>query len=169
MNLTSHLISLDQAGLRKATEHNFLRQAGNGSLNGDTLRSWLSQDAHYARAYIGFVGGLVSHLPLPSKIHHDDTATMISKSGRSPGMSLHWRILDLLVAALTNVKRELEFFEETARRYGLEVDKVEGFEIPNAATAAYIEHFRSFTVADRRAHLLRGLITLWATEFVSLP
>ena len=169
MKLTSHLLQLDPGGLKKATEHPFLSQAGNGTLPTDTLRSWLAQDAHYARGYVKFVAGLLTHLDLPSRICASGQDPQLEGAHVSNNTSLNWRVLDLLVGALANVKRELEFFEATSRRYELNIESSPGFEALNLDTAAYVDHFESIAKGKGPQMLLRGLVTLWATEYVSVP
>ncbi|KAI1768297.1 heme oxygenase-like protein [Hypoxylon sp. FL1150] len=161
------------AGLyQRATQSHFLSLAGQGRLPAEELSQWLSQDRLYAQAYIRFAGGLISRVQLPTKTDDGDTSK-----------TLQWRILSLLETALSGVTRELQLFEETAKKYKLELEYVgpvaEGGNLsskkaafgPNKVTKAYIDLFDSFTAqprGDTSKTLLDGLVVLWATEKVYL-
>ncbi|KAI6093881.1 heme oxygenase-like protein [Hypoxylon rubiginosum] len=157
---------------QRATQSHFLSLAGQGRLPTEVLSQWLSQDRLYAQAYIRFAGGLISRVQLPSKIDDGDTSK-----------TLQWRILSLLETALSGVKRELKFFEETAKKYKLELDILgpvaEGWNLssksaafgPNKVTKDYIDLFDSFTAqphGNTSKTLLDGLVLLWTTEKVYL-
>ncbi|KAI1383281.1 heme oxygenase-like protein [Hypoxylon trugodes] len=156
----------------RATQSQFLSLAGQGRLPPEILSQWLAQDRLYAQAYIRFAGGLISRVQLPIKIGDQDNSK-----------TLQWRILSLLQTALAGVTRELQFFEETAKKYGLDLEglgpvaeggnlsnKSAGF-APNKVTQNYIDLFDSFTAqphGDRDKTLLGGLVVLWATERIYL-
>ncbi|KAL7629264.1 hypothetical protein AAE478_000784 [Parahypoxylon ruwenzoriense] len=157
---------------QRATQSQFLSLAGQGRLSPDVLSQWLSQDRLYAQAYIRFAGGLISRVRLPTKVDDQDIT-----------QSLQWRILSLLQTALAGVTRELRFFEETAKRYGLGLEALgpvaEGGNLsnksadfaPNKVTKHYIDLFDSFTAqphANPTKTLLDGLVVLWTTEKVYL-
>ena len=137
-----------------ATQHPFLRHAGLGTLPTTTLSAWLSQDRIYAQAYVNFIGSLIARIHLPHTHVRD-------KAG-----SLRWRILDLLISCLTNINRELAFFDETARKYNLQLDRgiKQGAPFESLAnTKQYEALFRAFG-SDPSMTLLEGLVVLWATE-----
>ncbi|KAI0135596.1 heme oxygenase-like protein [Daldinia grandis] len=152
----------------RATQSQFLSLAGQGQLPLDVLSQWLSQDRLYAQAYIRFAGGLISRVQLPIKVDGQDTSK-----------TLQWRVLSLLQTAISGVTRELKFFEETAKKYGLDLEalgpvaeggnlshKSAGFG-PNKATKDYIDLFDSFSArpnGNLTKTLLDGLVALWATE-----
>lgn len=139
-----------------ATQHTFLRQAGLGTLPKPTLSRWVSQDRVYAQAYINFIGALLARLHLPH--HHLDAA------GKST--SLRWRILTLLTNCLTNIRREIDFFDSTAAKYNLKLDAgpKEGAPFEALASTKQFEAlFRAFG-SDSSMTLLDGLVVLWATE-----
>ncbi|KAI0842163.1 heme oxygenase-like protein [Hypoxylon sp. FL0890] len=157
---------------QRATQCQFLTLAGQGQLPSDDLSQWLSQDRLYAQAYIRFIGGLISRVQLPTKVADQDTSN-----------TLQWRILSLLQSALSGIMRELQFFEETAKKYGLDLEalgpvaeggnltnKSAGF-APNKVTQDYINLLDSFSAQPRgnlSKTLLDGLVVLWTTEKVYL-
>ncbi|KAI5862111.1 heme oxygenase-like protein [Durotheca rogersii] len=142
----------------EATKATFLARAGQGTLPREVLSQWLSQDRLYAQAYVRFAGGLISRVQLPTALDDGDEAR-----------ELQWRILDLLQDALAGVTRELRFFEETAKAYGLDLAAAGGASgfAPATATQGYIDLFDSFAARPRAGPartLLEGLVVLWATE-----
>ncbi|XXG94733.1 hypothetical protein Hte_000990 [Hypoxylon texense] len=173
-SLSEYLLSSPEiTGLyQRATQSQFLSLAGQGRLSTEVLSQWLSQDRLYAQAYIRFAGGLISRVRLPTRIDDQDTSK-----------TLQWRILSLLETALSGVTRELQFFEETAKKYKLDLDilgpvaeggnlsgKSAGFG-PNTVTKSYIDLFDSFTAqphGNTSKTLLDGLVLLWTTEKVYL-
>jgi len=144
---------------RRSTKHGALRLSGQGRLPRETLSEWLSQDRLYAQAYARFIGGLISRVRLP---------TEVGANGVSG--TLEWRILCLLQKCLAGIIQELQFFEETAKNYSLNLateGQGESRFRPNATTKVYIELFDSFTATDHSASprtLFDGLVVLWTTE-----
>ena len=100
-SLTTHPLNLDTQAFNSATQHPFLRLAGTSSLPSSNLLSWLVQDRLYALSYVSFIGSLISKTSLSST--SDRTQT------------LQWRVADLLIDALQNIRRELGLFEEVLR------------------------------------------------------
>lgn len=141
---------------QRATQSPFLRLGGQGRLPRETLSEWLSQDRLYAQAYVRFIGGLVSRIKLPVEVDAKGT--------------LQWRILTLLQGCLAGIMRELQFFEETAGSYHLNLVAAGPSEHtfgPNATTKGYIKLFDSFTTPPQEESprtLFDGLVVLWATE-----
>ncbi|KAI1083169.1 heme oxygenase-like protein [Whalleya microplaca] len=159
-SITEYLLSSSEAAqyYQRATQSKFLELAGQGRLSRERLSQWLSHDRLYAQAYIRFIGGLISRDQLPTDTGDEGT-----------GSTLQWRIFLLLQAALSGISRELLFFEETARKYGLDLaaidDKAKG------VTQEYIDLFDSFTAqpgGNQTKTLLDGLVLLWSTEKVYL-
>jgi thiaminase len=142
----------------KATQNDFLRRAGQGKVPRDKLSQWLSQDRLYAQAHCRFLGGLISRVQLPKEQGIDS--------------SFEWRLITLLKGALEGILKELQFFEETARKYGLDLAyDVQGGEFqPDSNTKEFIECFDGFGAeASSGPHaLLQGLVVLWTTEKVYL-
>lgn len=135
-----------------ATQHCFLSEAAKGTISPQKLAEWLVQDEHYIHAYTPFIGRLMSKLELPT------TIPLGLKNE-----SLHHRILDVLIAAAANIRREETFFAETIREYGLREHAKE--EPPKLSTKSYLELFHE---VGTRGTLLDGMILLWGTEYVYL-
>ncbi|OAL30251.1 hypothetical protein AYO20_08825 [Fonsecaea nubica] len=157
-SLTNILLTSAPQQFAHATEHPFLRLAGQGKLPKHVLSRWLSQDRLYAQAYIGFIGSLIARVDLPY-------ANVADKS-----TSLRWRIVNCLSGALQNIHAELRFFADTAAKYGLELDaptRADGMFTAEQATKQYIDLFRAFWT-DPSMSLLEGMVVLWATETVYL-
>lgn len=177
MNLTTHLQTLYPTLFHAATNPPFLSAEGAGTLPKPLLSVWLSQDRLYAHAYIQFIGALLAKISIPA---HPNAAETIES-----------RTVSVLIDALVNIKREIAGFEDTARRFGLDLaappappsstnsdhdvdeyrdedgdedgDKKEGRVSPTPVTRAYIDLFMS--ASSPSATLLEGLAVLWATEF----
>ncbi|KAE8144139.1 heme oxygenase-like protein [Aspergillus avenaceus] len=165
-NLTPHLRSLTPH--QKATTHPFLHAAGNGTLPKQTLSKWLSQDRLYAQSYITFIGSLLSKLQLPTSPSPSAHATIAK------------RVIRVLIDALQNITRELEFFKSVAGEYGLDLgmswdcdlddfgngndNEEKGKERfgPSPVTHAYLDMFGRAGSAG--ASLLEGMVVLWASE-----
>ncbi|KAL4978186.1 transcription regulator PAB1642 [Aspergillus desertorum] len=162
MKLTAHLLSTTPTAVNRATTHPFLRRAGSGTLAKRTLAAWLSQDRLYAQTYVRFIGLLLSKVSLPNT----------PSNPNNPNISE--RILGILIDALNNIHRELRFFEDVAREYGLDLNTITPLEesdsqmearrkfAPAPITQAYIDMFMS--AASPGNSLLEGLVVLWATE-----
>lgn len=73
-----------------------------------------------------------------------------------------FRTMDLLISTLNNVRREMNFFDNTASKYGLQIDS----EDVKPATKGFIDLFAS--ASSSGTSLLEGLVLLWATEHVCL-
>jgi thiaminase len=150
-SLTAQLYSADDRAIRDATQHAFLEHAGKGTLPASTLCTWLVQDKYYQLAYVNFIGGLLAKLPLAScAFPHSDAD------------NLTWKTLDVLISALTNIRREIEFYDETVGKYNLQADEAP----PNDTTSQYIKLFEDASAKD--APMIHGLVVLWATEQVCM-
>lgn len=145
-SLTAHLASLSNSE-SEAHRHPFLVAAGDGTLSHDRLAYWLSQDRIYAaHAYPLFIGRLISRIPFSS-----------SHALGSPGELKNQRILKALSFSLENVVREVAFFEETSKKWGLPID---GW-AERKATRDYTAE-----MARMSGDLEDGLVFLWAMEKV---
>lgn len=156
--LSKLLLSHAPNAFRTATQHPFLRHAGLGTVSKATLSTWLSQDRIYAQAYVNFIGALIARVHLPHS-HVPDKAN-----------SLRWRILKLLSGCLSNIQNELDFFDQTAARYGLQLDRGARDGVPFepfVTTKQYEGLFRAFG-SDTSMSLLEGLVVLWGTEMCYL-
>ncbi|KAF2006349.1 heme oxygenase-like protein [Amniculicola lignicola CBS 123094] len=143
-SLTAHLLAICSSVFNQATQQPFLSHAGCGSLAAAPLSQWLVQDGHYARGYIRFVGQLLAKIRLPQT----------SNSQFHP----MYRTMDLLISALNNMRREMQFFEITATKYGL----VLSHEPASPITRALLDLFVS--ASSSSASLLEGMVVLWGTE-----
>jgi hypothetical protein len=146
-SLTAHLLAKCSVPFTHATQQPFLSHAGCGSLAAGPLSQWLVQDGHYSRGYIRFVGQLLAKIRLP----------------QTQNSQFHpmYRTMDLLISALNNMRREMQFFEITATKYEL----VLGHEGPTPVTRALLDLFLS--ASSSSASLLEGMVVLWAIEHVS--
>jgi hypothetical protein len=148
-SLTAHLLAVCRAQFTRATQQPFLTHAGCGSLAAGALSQWLVQDAHYARGYIRFVGQLLAKIRLP----------------HTPNSQFHpmYRTMDLLISALNNMRREMQFFEITATKYGLSL----GPDPATPITRSLLDLFAN--ASSSSASLLEGMVVLWGTEHASVP
>ena len=170
--LTTHLQTVHPTLFHHATTTPFLHAAGTGTLPKPLRSTWLSQDRLYAHAYIRFIGALLAKVVIPQ--HNPSPAKPAAKTVEA-------RAVDVLIDALVNIKQEIQGFEDIARRYGLDVEKLpdngdkdeedddNGGDPdklvfgPTPITHAYVDLFMS--ASSPGATLLEGLAVLWATEF----
>ncbi|KAJ5818469.1 hypothetical protein N7474_004060 [Penicillium riverlandense] len=113
--LTTYLLSNAPHALTRATTHPFLRAAGRGKLPKATLSQWLSQDRLYAQAYIRFIGLLLSKIRIPPNSPNSATSRNATPEEHAT---------EMLIDALINIRTELQFFEETAAEYGLDLTAI---------------------------------------------
>ncbi|EED19968.1 transcription regulator PAB1642, putative [Talaromyces stipitatus ATCC 10500] len=156
MPLTNLLKITSKAAFERATKHPFLEAAGKGELPKEKLSQWLAQDRLYAQAYVRFIGAMLTKVVLPNNKQH---------------------MFDILVEALNNIQRELEFFDEVAMEYGLDITALSNQQSenqhsgasyfrPSFITRAYIDLFMS--VSSPGVSLVEGMAVLYATEYVYL-
>ncbi|KAK7020197.1 hypothetical protein VNI00_017810 [Paramarasmius palmivorus] len=152
MALTKHLLSIPtKTSYDLAIDHPFLRDAGSGTLSHDLLALWLSQDRIYAsRAYPRYIGLLIANLT-------QNTPKLIDSSEQESFK----RIFRILTFSLDNVGREMDFFNETAEKWGLELDVWQ----ERQGTKTYLAEM-DIVAKDRRVE--HGLVFLWAMEKVYL-
>ena len=146
-SLTSHLLNRNQNIFQAATQQPFLSHAGCGTLAASPLTQWMIQDSILARGYIRFIGGLLAKVRLPA----------VQNSQFHP----LYRTVDLLLSALNNVRREMQFFEITATKYGLQLSD----DAPTHITKAHLDLYMS--ASSGGSSLLEGMVIVWATEHVS--
>ncbi|KAF1344209.1 hypothetical protein BDV97DRAFT_403154 [Delphinella strobiligena] len=144
-HLTSHLLEHDPSAFIAATQHPWLHLAGTSSLDRTHLLAWLTQDRLYALNYVSFIGALLSKVSLPSTAARTET--------------LEWRMTNLLIEALTNIRRELAMFEDVLRD---EFGWTEGGEKARLETRAYADVFAGASAPSKS--LIEGMVVLWATE-----
>ncbi|KAL7912674.1 hypothetical protein GGI35DRAFT_258741 [Trichoderma velutinum] len=115
-SLTQTILISDPLGYKSATQSPFLASASQGRVSKSLLGQWLANDRLYIHAYIRGVGRLLSFLQLPEVVTppRDEAA----EREHSPNAKLlHWMI-DVLV----NIRREEDFFVQTATKYGIDVN-----------------------------------------------
>ncbi|GAB7345069.1 hypothetical protein MBLNU457_3477t1 [Dothideomycetes sp. NU457] len=145
--LTTHLLSLSTSAHKTATTHPFLQQAGQNTLPPKLLSSWLRQDRLYALSYVSFIGSLLAKISIPSNVQR--------------AQSIEWRVADLLIDALVNIKREIGLFEDILRKdFGWGGDQDD--DRPRTQTKAYTDLFAGAGAANQS--VLAGVTALWATE-----
>lgn len=146
--LTDHLNTLTTpTPYATAISHPFLVSAASLSLPSDRLALYLFQDRIYAaQAYPRFIAQLITKIPLDDTIH----------------APLATRTLTLLVGCLTNVVREVAFFDTTARTYSLPV--AHDYWRERRATRDYTAEMARIGAL---ASLEDGLVFLWAMEKVT--
>lgn len=176
-SLPEHLLSQPALSpiLTRATQHPFLKHAGSGTLPAPQLTTWLVQDMHYTRGYVRFIGRLLALLHVPV------TDPSEGPSAEDDEPKVLRKVLAVLVNALNGIHTEIGFFDDTARKYGLDLSDAAAQPM-KSATSAYIELFN--TIAEtpggsgtvgaedgerlRGRRLLDGMLVLWATEMVSV-
>lgn len=146
-SLSRHIMSLSPETFKEATQTPFLEKAGNGTLSKETLQDWLAQDRLYAHAYLRFASLLLANIPLPSTV--------------SPN-HINERLTDLILEAINNIRQELKFFEDAARRYDINLEA--------SVVSAGVHSYRSlFTeigegIEEDKVGVLDGVMLLWGTE-----
>ncbi|KAJ5092752.1 heme oxygenase-like multi-helical [Penicillium angulare] len=114
--LTTYLLESTPKSLKRATTHPFLAAAGRGTLPKATLSQWLSQDRLYAQSYIRFIGSLLSKIHLESRATNPPSALNTGTPDQ--------QAVSILIDALVNIRRELQFFDATAADYGLDLSAI---------------------------------------------
>ncbi|KAF2181689.1 heme oxygenase-like protein [Zopfia rhizophila CBS 207.26] len=162
-SLTSYLLTIDQDQFTRATQSPFLRLAAQGRLPKPVISNWLANDRLYMQGYIRLTGELLRTLPLPDHPTPSKSKDMIQV-----------RLLDWLVDALVNIRREERFFIDVAERYGLDLNlagkgetisedkKIEGLR-------RFEKLFSSLTTGQKPPGFLpwlEGAVVFWATEKV---
>ncbi|ROT42312.1 heme oxygenase-like protein [Sodiomyces alkalinus F11] len=111
-SLTQTLLTSSPEAYTRATTSPFLTSAAAGTTPKSLLSRWLANDRLYIHAYIRGAGRLLSFLSIPD----------LAPPADSPNPDPATRLLDWLVDALVNVRREENFFIETAARFDLSID-----------------------------------------------
>ncbi|KAJ3512619.1 hypothetical protein NM208_g15301 [Fusarium decemcellulare] len=158
-SLTQQLLNSDEEGYKRATQFEFLRLAANGQLSKDVLGRWLANDRLYIHSYCRGLGRLLSFLEYPDTV----------RRGEDPGATT--KLLDWIVAALVNIRREEKFFIDTAADYGIEVN-LETESNGRVASSTKLEGLRRWealfqSVAQSDNDVLpwlEAVIVYWGTE-----
>lgn len=162
--LTGHLLSINQDQFTRATQSMFLKSAASGTLPKDVISHWLANDRLYMQGYIRLTGELLRILQLPTK-----------PTGSKDAGTTEIQLLDWLVDALVNIRREERFFMDVAERYSLDVDLTEpdGVTIREERKSEGLKRFEklfgSLTAGGEKDALLpwlEGAVLFWATEKV---
>ncbi|GAA5996622.1 uncharacterized protein JCM10292_003093 [Rhodotorula paludigena] len=142
--------------IRIATQHPFLAAAGKHELSSAKLSEWLTQDRMYAL----HGSSLISALPLSSPAHQTASQSTLS----------------LLSYALSNIHREVGFFDSLSPRFGLDLatrptaaaggaGRLEG-SLMRTETRAYVNLLIATGAEAGRngGGMEEGLVLLWAME-----
>lgn len=156
-SLTQELLESDNAAYQRATQSPFLLAAAKGQLPKDILGQWLANDRMYIHNYISGCGRMLATYELPTT----------SNRHKEPLFA----VVDWLIEALANVRREEHFFIETARKYGIIVDLPLN-ESGTVAENAKVEGLKRFeklfkdVEPNQQAALpwLEDAVVFWATE-----
>ncbi|KAF1933724.1 heme oxygenase-like protein [Didymella exigua CBS 183.55] len=112
--LTTHLLSISIPQLRRTTTAPFLACAAQGQLPKPLIAEWIANDRLYIQGYISLAENLVRIVEQTIKATRA-TATTVDVE------SIESRLLRWLDAAIKNVKREFEWFDEMTAAYNLSV------------------------------------------------
>ncbi|KAF2868324.1 putative transcription regulator [Massariosphaeria phaeospora] len=166
--ITTHLLTQHTPLFARATQAPFLRLAASGQLPKPQISHWLANDRLYMQGYIQLTGSLLHMLQLPQQPTPNHQAPHLHDP-------VEVRLLDWLVDALVNIRREERFFVDVAERYGLDLDLTEGCGAVNEerkllGLKRFETLFDSLTTAEQ-AHAgflpwLEGVVVFWATEKV---
>lgn len=156
-SLTQSLLASDKAAYDRATQSPFLLAAAKGQLPKDVLGKWLANDRMYIHNYIRGAGRMLATYELP----------VAADQQKEPVFA----VVDWVVEALANVRREEHFFIETARKYGITVDLPRGKD-GKVNEEGKVEGLRKFeklfgSVEPRTEMALPWLedaVVFWATE-----
>lgn len=110
--LTTHLLSVSIPQLKRTTTAPFLARAAQGQLPKSVIADWLANDRLYIKGYISLAENLVRIIEQTSKATRA-TATTVNIE------SIESRLLRWLDAAIQNVKRESEWFDDIIKTYDL--------------------------------------------------
>ncbi|KAH8736313.1 hypothetical protein BGZ61DRAFT_441807 [Ilyonectria robusta] len=159
-SLTGALLASDDDGYRRATQSQFLRLAANGQASKEILGRWLANDRLYIHSYIRGIGRLISFLQFPDTV--PDSA---DNSGSTT------KLLDWLVGALVNIRREEKFFVKTAAQYGIEINLETDHDgrVPQNAKLEGLQRWEALfdSLAPESGHELPWLeaaVVYWGTE-----
>lgn len=112
-SLTQALIASNSDAFKAATQSEFLTRAAQGRVPKHVLGQWLANDRLYIHGYIRGVGRLLSFLQLPE---------VVPAVPADRQKFINTRLLNWLIDALVGIRREENFFVDTASRYGINVN-----------------------------------------------
>ncbi|KXH60315.1 hypothetical protein CNYM01_01597 [Colletotrichum nymphaeae SA-01] len=191
MNFTSTLLTTHETLFHTSTTATFLSAAARGKVPKPILGRWLANDRLYIHAYIKGAGRFLAQLDLPDVVepssrhdvpgHDAGSPTVTDKAADKVTATVTERLLNWLVDALVNVRREERFFIDVAARFGIDVNlpaeptsksgsstnrRVKD-EDKNAGLLAFERLFTSIATAPPHGILLPWLppaVLFWATE-----
>ncbi|KXH38147.1 hypothetical protein CSIM01_10462 [Colletotrichum simmondsii] len=191
MNFTSTLLTTHETLFHTSTTAAFLSAAARGRVPKPILGRWLANDRLYIHAYIKGTGRFLALLDLPDVVepssrrdvpaHDAGSPTVTDKAADRVTATVTERLLNWLVDALVNVRREERFFIDVAARLGIDVNlpseptsqsgsstnrRVKD-EDKNAGLLAFERLFTSIATAPPQGILLPWLapaVLFWATE-----
>ncbi|KAK1920793.1 hypothetical protein DB88DRAFT_501073 [Papiliotrema laurentii] len=160
---TQYLLDKYRSDFDAATQHPFLLATGDGSIDQAVLTQWLRQDYLYAYVgYLKFASLLLSRLPLPTSPPGPDSSPRTQALGRA---------IPLLTFSLANIKRETDFFVQTAQDHGLDLHpqgRMPDAPGPDGLLGPYTALTRSYVdflgATAAMGSLEDGLVLLWAME-----
>lgn len=158
--LTTHLLSISIPQFNRTTTHPFLAAASRGQLPKPVIAEWLANDRLYIKGYISLAESLVKI------IERTSNATLATASSVDVE-SIESRLLRWLDAAIQNVKREFEWFDEMTASYNLTAPE------PTSSTKSlgvqrFEALFQQLGTQNPDAFLpwLEGAVCLFSTEKV---
>ncbi|KAK1539292.1 uncharacterized protein CCOS01_00606 [Colletotrichum costaricense] len=191
MNFTSTLLTSHKTLFQTSTTATFLAATARGKVPKPTLGRWLANDRLYIHAYIKGAGRFLALLDLPDVVdsssrhdvsgHDTGSPTVTDKAADRATATVTERLLNWLIDALVNVRREERFFIDVAARFGIDVNlpaeptsergssahrRVKD-EDKNAGLLAFERLFTSIATAPPHGVLLPWLapaVLFWATE-----
>ncbi|WWC59989.1 uncharacterized protein I303_102552 [Kwoniella dejecticola CBS 10117] len=156
---TDYLLEKYADDFKLATQHQFLKQSGEGSIDSGVLKEWLKQDYLFA-----YEGGIKY------------TAALLAKISLSPSNN-HIRpfpasdLVPILGWSATNLLRETDWFLSVAKEHELEVFNAETREKEldrygllgeySPITRGYIDYLQ---VIGALGSIEEGMLVLWASE-----
>ncbi|WWC68995.1 uncharacterized protein I206_102931 [Kwoniella pini CBS 10737] len=156
---TDYLLEKYSEEFNLATQHEFLKQSGEGSIDSEILKEWLKQDYLFA-----YEGGIKYTAALLSKISLSPSNSYIRPFPSSD-------LVPILGWSATNLLRETDWFLSVAKEYGLEVFNSEIREKElhkygllgeyNSITRGYIDYLQ---VIGSLGSIEEGILVLWASE-----
>ncbi|GAA6061958.1 hypothetical protein JCM10212_002000 [Sporobolomyces blumeae] len=162
VSFTQTMLERYSKELDVAIEAPFLRAAGRRELSSDKLSEWLTQDRVYALCgYPKFIASCIAALPLSS--------AALQRSSQS--------LLGLFSFALSNIDREVAFFDSLGPKYGLDlafappkgnIGTLQG-RLVKPTTKAYVDLLiATGAEAGKNGSLDEALVLLWGMEKIYL-
>lgn len=150
---TAHLIALEPAAYHAAVTHPFLKAAARRDLSSGQIEAWLAQDRLYAEVgYLRFTGLMLARLP-----------TAADGEGFALACTYGSRIRAVLSGAISNVVREVQFFDDTALQWNLNLggDNTSLMAPYAPVTKAYIDYITS---VGQTGAFEEQMTLLWSME-----